>query len=205
MADELVPTPPEGQILVYTDGGLNIQVRLDGQTVWLPQRLMADLFQVSVKTVNEHLVNIYDEGELNPGATIRKFRIVQTEGARQVSRLVDHYNLDAILAVGYRVRSLVGTAFRQWATARLSELLVKGFTMDDERLKAGARSATTTSRNSLPASATSVLRSGCSTRKFSTSTPRASTTIPKLGHRNSSFKRCRTRCTGPRTATPPPR
>jgi hypothetical protein len=137
MADELVPMPPEGQILIYTNGGLNLQVRLDGQTVWLPQRLMADLFQVSVKTVNEHLINIYDERELDSAATIRKFRIVQTEGVRQVSRLVDHFNLDAILAVGYRVRSHVGTAFRQWATARLSELLVKGFTMDDERLKAG--------------------------------------------------------------------
>lgn len=137
MADELVPTPPEGQFLVYTDGGLNLRVRLGGQTVWLPQKLLAELFQVSVPTVNEHLANIYDEGELSPEATIRKFRIVQTEGARQVSRLVDHYNLDAILAVGYRVRSHVGTAFRQWATARLSELLVKGFTMDDERLKAG--------------------------------------------------------------------
>ncbi len=137
MADELVPLPPEGQFLIYSDGGLNLQVRLDGQTVWLSQRLMADLFQVSVRTANEHLINIYDEGELDPAATIRKFRIVQTEGNRQVSRLVDHYNLEAILAVGYRVRSHVGTVFRQWATARLSELLVKGFTMDDERLKSG--------------------------------------------------------------------
>lgn len=137
MANELVPLPPDGQILIYGDGGLNLQVRLDGQTVWLTQRLIAELFQVSVKTANEHLVNIYDEGELHAGATIRKFRIVQTEGAREISRLVDHYNLDAILAVGYRVRSARGTAFRQWATARLSELLVKGFTLDDERIKAG--------------------------------------------------------------------
>lgn len=137
MANELTPTSPEGQLLIYTDGGQNLQVRLDGQTVWLPQRLIAELFQVSVKTANDHLVNIYEDLELDPAATIRKFRIVQTEGARQVSRLVDHYNLDAILAVGYRVRSHVGTAFRQWATARLSELLVKGFTMDDERIKAG--------------------------------------------------------------------
>jgi hypothetical protein len=129
--------PPEGQILIYRDGATHLQVRLDGQMVWLPQRLMAELFQVSVKTVNEHLVNIYDEGELDPEATIRKFRIVQTEGNRQVARLVDHYNLDAILAVGYRVRSQRGTQFRQWATARLGELLLKGFTLDDERIKAG--------------------------------------------------------------------
>ena len=87
--------------------------------------------------MNEHLKGIYAEGELDSGATIRKYRIVQTEGARQVSRVVEHYNLDAILAVGYRVRSARGTAFRQWATTRLSELLVKGFTLDDERIKAG--------------------------------------------------------------------
>jgi len=137
MANEIVPNPPEGQLLIYQDGALQVQVRIDGQTVWLTQRLMAELYQVSVKTVNEHLVNIYAEQELDSSATIRKFRIVQTEGARQVSRMVDHYNLDAILAVGYRVRSARGTAFRQWATARLSELLVKGFTLDDVRLKEG--------------------------------------------------------------------
>ncbi|MGI0492935.1 virulence RhuM family protein [Alkalinema pantanalense CENA528] len=137
-ADEnLAAPPPAGQILIYQDGGLNLQVRLDGQTVWLTQRLMADLYQVSVPTVNEHLANIYSEGELSSEATIRKFRIVQTEGNRQVTRNLDHYSLEAILAVGMRVRSARGTAFRQWAIARLGELLVKGFTMDDERLKAG--------------------------------------------------------------------
>ncbi len=135
MAD--APNPPPGQLLIYQDGGLSVQVRMDGQTVWLTQRLLADLYQVSVPTINEHIAGIYDDGELDSEATIRKFRIVQTEGQRQVSRLVDHYNLDAILAIGYRVRSARGTAFRQWATARLSELLVKGFTLDDERIKAG--------------------------------------------------------------------
>ena len=131
------PVPPAGQILIYQDGATRLQVRLEGRSVWLSQRLIAELFQVSIKTVNEHLVNIYSEGELDPEATIRNFRIVQAEGSREVSRVIDHYNLDAILAVGYRVRSARGTAFRQWATARLSELLVKGFTMDDERLKEG--------------------------------------------------------------------
>ena len=100
--------PPEGRILIYEDGALNLQVRLDGETVWLPQRLIADLYQVSVKTTNEHLVNIYKEGELDSSATIRKFRIVQTEGSRQVEREVDAYNLDVILSVGYRVRSARG-------------------------------------------------------------------------------------------------
>jgi hypothetical protein len=131
------PTLPGGQILIYRDGTLNLHVRLDGRTVWLTQRMIAELYQVSVKTVNEHLVNIYGERELEPEATIRKFRIVQLEGNRKVTRTLDHYNLDAILSVGYRVRSHRGTQFRQWASARLSELLVKGFTIDDERIKAG--------------------------------------------------------------------
>lgn len=140
MAGEtLPPLGPEGagQIVIYRDGATRLQVRIEGRTVWLPQRLIAELYQVSVKTVNEHLINIYDEGELDREPTIRSFRIVQREGSRDVSRSVEHYSLGAILAVGYRVRSHRGTAFRQWATARLGELLVKGFTLDDERLKAG--------------------------------------------------------------------
>lgn len=99
MPDEVNSEPPDGQMLIYQGSGMNLRVRLDGQTVWLTQRLIAELFQVSIKTANEHLINIYGDDELDPTATIRKFRIVQTEGARQVSRLVDHYNLDAIRAV----------------------------------------------------------------------------------------------------------
>jgi len=137
MSDETNLPAPQGQFLIYADGASQLQVRLEGNTVWLTQKLIAELYGVSVKTVNEHLVNIYSEAELPPEATIRQFRIVQREGTRDVSRNVEHYSLEAILAVGYRVRSARGTAFRQWATARLSELLVKGFTMDDERLKAG--------------------------------------------------------------------
>lgn len=139
MSDETPTTPdsPGGQLLIYQDGGLNLQVRVDGQTVWLTQRQLAELFQVSVPTVNEHLATIYSEGEVDRQSTIRNFRIVQTEGKRRVERSIDHYSLDAILAVGYRVRSPRGTLFRQWATTRLRELLVKGFTLDDERIKAG--------------------------------------------------------------------
>jgi hypothetical protein len=137
MVGELVPVPPDGQILVYSDGGRRLQVRLDGQTVWLSQMGIAELFQTTKQNVSLHLQNIFEEGELDPAATVKHYLTVQTEGRRQVRRAIDHYNLDAILAVGYRVRSHVGTAFRQWATARLSELLVKGFTMDDDRLKAG--------------------------------------------------------------------
>jgi hypothetical protein len=91
MENEPAPDPPEGQLLIYQDGALRVQVRIDGTTVWLTQRLMAELYQVSVKTINEHLVNIYAEHELNPSATIRKFRIVQTEGTRQVSRMMAMY------------------------------------------------------------------------------------------------------------------
>jgi hypothetical protein len=133
-------TRPHGELLVYQGQGLNapIQVRLEGETVWLSQRLMADLYGVAVPTINEHVSNIYDDEELQPEATIRKFRIVQTEGNRQVGRLVDHYNLDMILAVGFRVRSRHGSRFRQWASERISEYLIKGFTMDDERLKGKA-------------------------------------------------------------------
>ena len=137
MSEDAGPIRPEGEIVLYhpAQGNEPVRVLLEGETVWLTQRLIAELYGVSVKTVNEHLINIYDEGELDAGATIRKYRIVQTEGSRKVTRLLDHYNLDAILAVGYRTRSPAGTAFRQWATARLREYLVKGFTLNDERLK----------------------------------------------------------------------
>ena len=128
---------PGGEILLYQteDGHTRIECRFENDTLWLSQALMADLFQVTVPTVNEHLKGIYAEGELQSEATIRKFRIVRQEGARQVAREIEHYNLDAILAVGFRIRSDRGTAFRQWASARLKEYLVKGFVMDDERLK----------------------------------------------------------------------
>lgn len=130
---------PESQILIFQpeDGKTRIDVRLDGETVWLNQKQMADLFQVSVPTINEHIQNIYKEREAEPEATIREFRIVQLEGRREVTREIAHYNLDVIIAVGYRVRSHRGTQFRRWATERLREYLVKGFAMDDERLKEG--------------------------------------------------------------------
>ena len=137
--------PPEGlsQIILYqTEDGLSrIQVRMEAETVWLSQRLLSDLYQVGVNTINHHIKSIYEDGELLPEATIRQYRIVQTEGERQVERLVEHYNLDVILAVGYRVRSPRGVQFRQWATERLREYLVKGFTLDDDRLKGHDRVA----------------------------------------------------------------
>ncbi len=132
------PAPDSGILLFQpNDGGDALRVRIEGETVWLNRHQIGALFQISPPTVHEHLKNIYSDEELDPTPTIRKFRIVQTEGSRRVERLLDHYNLDAILAVGFRVRSSRGTQFRQWATATLGEYLVKGFAMDDERLKAG--------------------------------------------------------------------
>ena len=134
MSDE--PLPNSGVILYQTeDGRTRIQCRFENETLWLTQVIISELFQVTVPTVNEHLKGIYAEGELAAGATVRKFRIVRIEGKRKVTREIEHYNLDAILAVGFRVRSHRGTQFRQWAIGRLNEYLVKGFTMDDERLK----------------------------------------------------------------------
>ena len=131
------PEPSLGQILIYKDAGLSLQVRLDGRTVWLTQLQMAELFQTTPQNITLHIQGIYEEREQVPEATCKEYLQVRWEGARRVQRALKHYNLDMILAVGYRVRSQRGTQFRQWATARLSELLVKGFTLDDERLKAG--------------------------------------------------------------------
>ena len=126
-----------GEILLYQteDGRTRVECRFQDETIWLSQAMMAELYQKDVRTINDHLKNIYDEGELEPGATIRQYRIVRREGSRQVARQIEHYSLDAILAVGYRVRSPRGTQFRRWATERLREYLVKGFVLDDERLK----------------------------------------------------------------------
>ena len=122
------------------DGKTRLELKLEAEqggdpTLWLTQKQLAVLYEKSPKTISEHINNIYEEGELTPESTIRKFRTVALEGARNVERLLDHYNLEAVLAVGYRVRSNRGTQFRQWATSVLKEYLVKGFAMDDERLK----------------------------------------------------------------------
>ena len=134
------PASPDlfaGQLLIYSEAVLNLQVRLEGETVWLSRIQIAELFQTTPQNITLHVAAIYDEGELDPGATSKDYLLVQSEGGRQVRRSLKHYSLGMILAVGYRVRSPRGTQFRQWATARLGELLVKGFTLDDERIKAG--------------------------------------------------------------------
>jgi hypothetical protein len=125
------------QLIIYQseDGQTKIDVRLQDETVWLTQKMMAELFQTTVPNINLHLKNIFEEGELDEQATIKEFLIVQQEGSRQVERKQKYYNLDAIISVGYRIKSHVATKFRQWATKQIREFIVKGFVLDDERLK----------------------------------------------------------------------
>ncbi len=129
--------PPQSSLILYQteDGRTRIQCRFENETIWLTQAQLAELFQTTPQNIALHLRAIFAEGELSESATCKDCLQVRTEGSRQVSRQLRHYSLPAILAVGYRVRSHRGTQFRQWATARLTEYLVKGFTMDDERLK----------------------------------------------------------------------
>lgn len=126
-----------GEILIYqSDNGLtNIDVKVQDETVWLTQQQMADLFRTSRTNVVEHVRHIYDEGELDENSTCRKFRQVRKEGNREVAREMPFYNLDMIISLGYRVKSAIATNFRRWATERLKEYMIKGFTMDDNRLK----------------------------------------------------------------------
>lgn len=127
----------KGEILFYQreDGSAQIDVRLEEDTVWLTQQLMAELFNTSKQNISLHIQNIFEEGELIPDSTVKKFLTVQKEGTRDVRRQLDYYNLDMIISVGYRIKSSIATRFRQWATQRLKEYIIKGFTMDDERLK----------------------------------------------------------------------
>jgi len=127
----------ENNVIIYTDndGRTRIDVRLEEETLWLSQQQMAELYQTSRTNVIEHIKHIYEEGELQEEGTCRNFRQVRLEGKRRVSRELPFYNLDMIIALGYRVRSIIATRFRQWATERLKEYIVKGFTLDDERLK----------------------------------------------------------------------
>ncbi len=137
MSEQNAVPPVGGEVLVYQteDGQIKLDVRLQDETVWLTQPMMAELFQTTQQNVSQHIQNIYDEGELVQEATHKKFLSVRQEGNRQVQRSLDFFNLDMIISVGYRVKSAVATRFRIWATQRLKEYIIKGFTMDDERLK----------------------------------------------------------------------
>lgn len=130
------------QIEIYQsqDGTAQVEVRFEQDTLWLSQAQMAQLFDKDVRTINEHVKNIYSEHELETSeATIRKFRIVRQEGSRQVQRDIDHYNLDMVISVGYRVNSKKGTQFRIWATQRLREYLTKGYTLNQQRFEQNAK------------------------------------------------------------------
>src|SRR6266576_5925478 len=128
---------PRSEIILYQteDKRTQIEVRLDGETVWLNQNQMAELFQTTKQNISQHIANVFEEGELSAEGTVKDYLTVQSEGSRNVTRKVTHYNLDVIISVGYRVKSHRGTQFRIWATQRLREYIVKGFALDDERLK----------------------------------------------------------------------
>ena len=136
MADK-IGTDEYGEILIYQtdDGQTNIEVKIEDDTVWLTQQQMSELFQTSRTNVVEHIKHIYEEGELDEISTCQNFRQVRKEGNREVTRQIPHYNLDMIISLGYRIKSVIATRFRQWATKRLKEYMIKGFTIDDERLK----------------------------------------------------------------------
>ena len=129
----------ENEIILYTDenGKTNVSVRFADEDVWVTAVQLAEIYNTSRQNIGQHLENIYKDNELPREATIKKFFIVQKEGSREVKREIDHYNLDVIIAIGYRVQSDVAVRFRRWATQRLHEYIQKGFTMDDERLKQG--------------------------------------------------------------------
>ena len=135
--DKNRPDQSQGEIVIYQaeDGFTKVECRFVDETVWLTQQQMAELFHTSRSNIVEHIGHIYEEGELDEVSTCRKFRQVRMEGNRQVTRELPFYNLDMIISLGYRVKSLIATQFRRWATERLKEYMIKGFTMDDERLK----------------------------------------------------------------------
>ncbi len=137
MEDKHLVPSPAGEFIFYTsdDGAVRVECRFEQETLWLPQATIANLYQVTPQAITQHIKAIYEEGELEQNSTCKPYLQVRLEGTRKVSRNTLHYSLPVILAVGYRVRSTRGTQFRQWATQTLQEYFVKGFVMDDERLK----------------------------------------------------------------------
>ncbi|WP_286720208.1 virulence RhuM family protein [Thalassolituus sp. UBA2009] len=137
MSDKDLPQAPTGEFLLFAsdDGRVRIECRFEGDTLWLSQAMMSELYQVTPQAITQHIRSVYEEGELDQNTTCKDYLQVQQEGKRQVKRSITHYSLPMILAIGYRVRSTRGTQFRKWATRTLEEYIVKGFVMDDERLK----------------------------------------------------------------------
>jgi hypothetical protein len=139
MTNKMLIRNSTAEFLVFTHetGDKSIEVRYEDETIWLSQRMMGELFDVDVRTINEHLQNLFTSNEIDKASTVRKFRIVQTEGKRQVERNVDFYNLDAIISVGYRVNSVRATQFRQWSTQVLKQFAIRGYVIDKKRLENG--------------------------------------------------------------------
>lgn len=189
------------KILIYTgqDGLTKIDVKLEEDTLWLTQAQMCELYQTSRTNVVEHIKHIYEEGELQEEATCRNFRQVRQEGTRMVNRTVPYYNLDMIIALGYRVRSITATRFRQWATLRLKEYITKGFTLDDDRLK--KLGGAVIGKNCWNVSATFVPRKRCFIVRCWKSMPRVSITTHVPPSHRSSSRKYKTRFTLPYTGT----
>ena len=192
-----------GRFLLYPaeDGAVRLRVRLEDETLWLTLGQMAELFGIDKSGISRHLKNIYETNELQREETVAKFATVQPEGGRSVSRMLEHYNPDAIISVGYRVNSIRGTQFRIWATERLREYLVKGFVLDDERLKEPQNDRYF---EELLARIRDIRSSEkVFWRKVWIFTLPVLTTTPKPRPRNAFFSKCKTRCTGQLTVTRP--
>lgn len=200
---ELMKMEENNKILIYTDndGLTKIDVKLEEDTLWLTQAQMCELYQTSRTNIVEHIKHIYEEGELDEEATCRKFRQVRQEGERMINREIPFYNLDMIIALGYRVRSIIATRFRQWATLRLKEYITKGFTLDDERLKNWA--VAVIGRNCWNAFVIYVPQRKCSTARCWKSMLQVLIMTHEPPFRRSSLKRCKTRYTLPSMAVPP--
>ena len=193
-------TPME--IFKSEDGKVQVNVRIEDDTAWLTQAAMAELFGCGSDNVVKHLKNIYEEGELQEKATTEIFSVVRNEGGRQVSRQLKHYNLDAIIAVGYRVNSARATQFRIWATKVLKEYIIKGFALNDERMKTGRNM---TYFDELQERIREIrLSERVFYRRSRTSMRRVSTTIRRISGRSASSRSCRTSFCG-RSAGRPPR
>lgn len=191
-------------LIVYQteDGELHLNVQLENETVWLTQAAMAELFGCTSDNISLHLQNIYSSGELLEEATTEDFSVVRSEGVRQVSRKLKHYNLDAIIAIGYRVNSKRATQFRIWATQILKEYIVKGFALNDERMKTGRNM--TYFDELQERIRKSVSRKKSSIRRSRISTRRASIMIPTMKRPSCSSRSSRTNCCG-RSAVRPRR
>jgi hypothetical protein len=192
---------PGGEVILYQteDSQTRVQVRLDGQTAWLSLNQLAELFQRDKSVISKHLKNIFEEGELRADSVVANFATTAADGK---TYQVDFYNLDAIIAVGYRVKSARGTQFRIWATQRLKEYLVKGFTMDDERLKNPPGKGQTDYFDELLARIRDIRSS--ERRFYQKVLDIYATSVdytPTPRHRRNFLSRCRTKCTGRRTAT----